>query len=184
MKKIIALILTATMLTAVPVYADRIDDQIEKLKKQINILQTQLEKLEKQKAQEEGTAQPEEEVRSITDDGNTFTYLKTDVVTEEAKLYAVVYYSYLNNSGKEQTPGYALDDTVFQNGLELQTGYLYDVDIPEHDLMYKEIMDGTTVTVANIYELTDMSDITIKLQPMFSWDDSKACRFTVNLIQQ
>ena len=187
MKKLIAFTISAVLAVSVPVYADKTDDQIAKIEKQIEILQAQLDKLQKQKAESEGTQRTEvkeENEYSITDDGNTFTYIKTDVITENAKLYAVVYFSYTNKSGAEQTPGWNLNDKAFQNGTELEHGYIYRTDIPEHDLMYKEIMDGTTVTIASIYELTDMSDLTVKLEPLFSWDNSNTCKFTVSLIQQ
>ena len=99
-------------------------------------------------------------------------------------MFAVIYFSYTNNTGSEEAPAWNIEEKVFQNGAELQIGYLYDTDIPEHERLYMEVMDGTTVTIASVYELTDMSDITVKLEPLFAFDNKDVCRFTVNLIQQ
>lgn len=186
-KRILPVVIASIMALSVPAYASKTDDQIQKIQKQIEILQAQLDKLQKQKAQEEGTVTEEEASQdqyTFTDSGNTFTYINTDVVTDNGKLYVVIYFSYTNNTGEEKAPGWQINNTVFQNGLELSTGYMYDTDIPEHDKTYKEVLDGTTITFAEIYELSDMSDITIKMQPFISWGNSPSCKFTVSLIQQ
>ena len=56
MKKYIAMIM-ATVLTATPVYADKLDDQIEKVQKEIAVLEKQLEKLQRKKAERDAISE-------------------------------------------------------------------------------------------------------------------------------
>ena len=183
MKKLIALILTAIMFTAVPVHADQIDDRIEKIEKQIDILQAQLDKLKKQK-EASVIEEPEEENQYVLSDTNgELTFTSFDTITKNDKLYAILYFDFRSVSNKEIAPSSVTDITAFQNGMQISNAYLYDDNIPELDNIYKQIMFGTTIPIAYSYELYDMSDVTVVMKSRVYGSD-KQSRFTFNPIQQ
>ena len=65
---------------------------------------------------------------------------------------------------------YAIDDTVFQNGVECESAILMSVDGFDSGLQMKEIKPGATLTVQAAYVLNDASSpIEIELTELFSF---------------
>lgn len=94
-----------------------------------------------------------------------------------------LYYDYTNKD-TESSGAYLADYsiTVYQNGVECDTTFLsYDEIDDSMDNYTKKILPGTTVNVAKAYRISDMSDITVEIKELWSWDNPKTETITLKL---
>lgn len=92
----------------------------------------------------------------------------------------IVYFEMTNNSETNQTFVYNFDVKGFQNGIELDTNYIYDCD--EEKNTSKEIQPGATIKVAEVFDLSeDTNSVTIEIRPLISFDDEKLLDFKIEL---
>ena len=119
-------------------------------------------------------AKPEREEGKLGDFNVT---IKDSVVVEnDGKNILIVTYSFTNNSDDSKAFMYAIEDKLFQNGVELGTVYT-SWGIEEHynfDNKSKEIRPGVTLDVQEAYELNDpASEVEAELSESFSFADDK-----------
>ena len=86
----------------------------------------------------------------------------------------VLYLGYTNNSSGD-TPFYtAVEVTAFQDGIELESAFSVDEDIPEIHAAYLNVLPGVGHGVAVAFLLSsETSLVDIEIEPMFSFDEDK-----------
>ncbi|MDY4813136.1 MAG: DUF5067 domain-containing protein [Ruminococcus sp.] len=90
----------------------------------------------------------------------------------------VITYNYTNYSDEANCFSYTLEDTVFQNGIELEQEYfsIKDEDV-DNSMASKKIQPGTTLTFEKAYELqNDFDDVDVEVTPLFSYGNEKVTR--------
>ena len=101
----------------------------------------------------------------------TMRYLRSEIVynsIDEKCLY--VYFEMTNNSDENKAFDYLVDCKAFQNGIELDTNYIYDCE--EEKNGSKEIQPNATIMVAEVFELGDSTDnVTLEVRPFNIWSD-------------
>lgn len=101
----------------------------------------------------------------------TIKYLKSEIVynsIEEKCLF--VYFEMTNNSDENRSFNYLVSCKAFQNGIELDSNYIYDCEEEENGS--KEIQPGATITVAEVFELGESTDnVTLEIRPFNIWSD-------------
>ena len=81
----------------------------------------------------------------------------------------VVTYSFTNNSDKATAFFTAVSAKAFQNGVQLDTGIVQDVDAQSS---LNEIKPGATATVQEAYLLDDQSEVSVECTELISFDDT------------
>ncbi len=99
---------------------------------------------------------------TVTDDGDGNDILVID-------------FTFTNNSDDATSFGYACDVSIFQDGIELSSGYLYsnhplyDEDLYYND--YTDIKSGSSIQVREVYELRSTSNVELEVTDYTSYDD-------------
>lgn len=131
---------------------------------------------------EESTPEPTAEpVAEPTDDGivnmdtDSFNvvYTRHEVGADyngDPCLY--YYYTFTNKAAENQMAAVATSVKAFQNGVECSTAISME-DRPEIENYMKEVQSGGSIEVCQVYELADMSEVTIEAQELMSLDDVK-----------
>lgn len=122
-------------------------------------------------SQEETEQVSEEQVNTFEYADITMKYLRSEIAynsIDEKCLF--VYFEMTNNSDENQAFSYLVTCKAFQNGIELDTNYIYDND--EERNGSKEIQPGATITTAEVFELGDSTDnVTLEVRPFNIWSD-------------
>lgn len=85
------------------------------------------------------------------------------------KAAIVVTYTFTNNSDKATAFFTAVSAKAFQNGVQLDTGIVQDVDAQSS---VSEIKSGATTTVQQAYLLDDQSEVSVECTELISFDDT------------
>ncbi|WP_317395688.1 DUF5067 domain-containing protein [Blautia hydrogenotrophica] len=132
---------------------------------------------------------PQEEETSSNEltyeaEGHTYKYVKNQITqNSEGQDCVAIFFDYTNNSGENASPSYALTIKAFQNGMEL-TGFMpADDSIPEANNAFKEIQSGYGATIAMLFQINDMSDISVEIGPMVRYNDTEIGEFTIPIEQ-
>ena len=184
-KRLLSVLLASALIgAAIPASAADIDSMtLEELKEAYKELETKYNAL----LEESGAAETETELGSVeTDfeysaDGYTYKYLKNQVETIDGTDYVYVFFEYTNDSGQSAMPYYSLAVQAYQNGVELNSGSVYDTGIPEADNTMKSVQNGTTIEVAFPFELADKSQVSIEVRPMVIIGDMEIGEYTFDL---
>lgn len=100
------------------------------------------------------------------------TYTKHEIAKDHnGDPCLILYYNYTNKSAEAKS---AMGNTcyieAYQHGVECDYGYLsYDDDNQATENHYKSVLTGTTIEVAEVYKITDTSDVTLILSDLFDW---------------
>ncbi len=85
----------------------------------------------------------------------------------------IIYYDYTNNSDKDQSAsGSSLYIRVIQNGVEHGIDIL-SRNVDEIDNYYKYIAPGSTITVAEVFEIKDKTPLTLEFEKIYSLRDCR-----------
>jgi hypothetical protein len=111
--------------------------------------------------------------------GMTVSYQRAETVNADysEKTELDLYFTFTNNSSKNQTFLTSFDVKAYQNGVELDDTYWADTDEKKNDS--REIQPGTTVTICDPKYLNDLSPVEVVVTPIFS--DEKLLDTTVTL---
>lgn len=126
---------------------------------------------------------------NVDSNGNNIGQYKVDLkeartATDSAdKSILIVTYTFTNNSDTAQAFVYAIDDTAYQNGVELGPVWTsYGIDGLDFDAKSKEIKPGVSLDVQCAYELNDeTTDVEIELQRFASLSDEAELTYTITL---
>ena len=88
----------------------------------------------------------------------------------EGNDVVIVKYGFTNNSDKATSFAVAMHDTVFQNGVELESAFVLDEDADfESENYMKDIKGGATIDVEKAFKLDDAtSDIEVEVKELIS----------------
>ena len=125
----------------------------------------------------------------VDSNGNNIGQYKVDLkeartATDSAdNSILIVTYTFTNNSDTAQAFVYAIDDTAYQNGVELGPVWTsYGIDGLDFDAKSKEIKPGVSLDVQCAYELNDeTTDVEIELQRFASLSDEAELTYTITL---
>lgn len=129
-------------------------------------------------AAEESSAAPESsEAPTAQDSGTIGDY---SVTIGDARLskdregndVIIVSYEFTNNGEESSSFIFAVNDTAYQDGVELDTAYFVEDDTYDTDSQMKDIKTGGTLTVENAYVLSSAtSPVEVDVEEIFSWED-------------
>jgi hypothetical protein len=92
----------------------------------------------------------------------------------------VLYFDFTNNANDSYAFGYTFAVKAFQDGVELEPTYFHVNDETKNS--EKEIKKGVTLTVAEQFELAEVSgDIEIEIEPFNIWSDKNLFTYEFNL---
>lgn len=114
------------------------------------------------------------------------TYVKHEVTTDHnGDPCVIIYYNYTNKRSESKSADWGdVYIKAFQNGVQCDHAYLdYDnkTGKTELDNARKEIMSGVTITVAEAFKITDMSDVTLNIKDMWDWDNKTSTTAVLKL---
>lgn len=100
-------------------------------------------------------------------------YLRHEVSEDyEGNPALVVYYTYTNNSDEASSAMVDAYIKAFQNGVERESAIL--MDSSDEALNYtKDVQPGYSLECRNAFVLEDMSDVTLEVTELVSFDDNK-----------
>ncbi len=81
----------------------------------------------------------------------------------------VVDYTFTNNSDEATSFMVATIDKAFQNGVELDTGMVMNIN---NEAAMKDIKPGASVQVQQAFKLADQSDVTVEVEELLSMNDT------------
>ena len=91
----------------------------------------------------------------------------------------VVTYTFTNNSDKATAFFTAVSAKAFQNGVQLDTGIVQDIDAQSS---INEIKSGATTTVQQAYLLDDQSEVSVECTELISFDDTVIAEKTFSVV--
>lgn len=113
-------------------------------------------------------AAPEEEPEEAQSDYAVTLDSATAVSTYDGQPAIAVTYTFTNNSDSATMPASAVHVKAFQNGVELETAIVTDVDMGSYT---SELKPGATATCTESYLLADQSDVTVEAKELISFSD-------------
>ena len=176
---VLALLITSGCAEDLTSELDAANTQIESLSKQIQDMQTTISDLEKENSElliladeldqlkqnkrndsNHEIADFSDEIVSVDINGCHVRYIRSEVVeSEDEGICLVVYYEFKNNSDENKCFIYTVEESWFQNGIELQpTIYHLNEESVNSEL---KIQPGIKIIVASSYVLRDFSDVEI-----------------------
>ncbi len=107
-----------------------------------------------------------------TSDNFSLTYVKHEVQSDFAgNPCLLLYYDYTNHADTPSSPMVDVHIAAYQHGSAL-TATISASNIAEVDNYLKETTSGETVTVCQVFELSDLSNVTIQMEEAFSLGNS------------
>ena len=105
--------------------------------------------------------------------GDYIVEIKSATVTQDydGNPAVIITYSWTNNSGETTSPMLSISTAVFQNGVGMDSAFIYDNPAYDGDMYSTDVRPGTTVDVQEAFELSDTtSPIEVEITEAFSWD--------------
>lgn len=203
MKKRLLLVLSAVLIAMHPLSilaADAEDYEIlqeeynelkskyKKLKRKYNALKEKYEGSEERDQNQEEPPIIEESPNPVPEEeyvyetnGLTFTYLRSELFSRNGQDFIIVYFNFANNSGKENTAQMGASIKAFQNNIDTDRTFMYDIGINELELATTQIRSGGNADIAFAYKISGMSDVVISMGPLFNFSGEKKYEFVIHL---
>lgn len=105
--------------------------------------------------------------KSYTVNDISFSVIGNYVYKDGNKNYLVVKINWTNNGSSAQSYLAKLSVHAYQNGVELERGYVYNLETNE----MTNILPGYDINVYELFELTNNSDVTITIDTYFDLTD-------------
>lgn len=105
--------------------------------------------------------------------GDSYVIIKEAKVIEDydGTPVVVVTFDWTNNSDETTSAWMATNVTVFQDGVSLDTAYVYDNDDYDSSAYSRDVRPGVTIEVQQVFELINTtSPIEVEIEEAFSWD--------------
>ena len=112
----------------------------------------------------------------VGDLGNFHVEVKGAVLTKnhDGAPVIVITYAWTNNSEDTTSAMAAMYEKAFQDGVQLESEYLYDNPNYSSDNASKEVRPGTTLDIQHAFLMTsETSLVEFELSEAFSWSDDK-----------
>lgn len=131
--------------------------------------EVQEEKVEENISEKEIVESDLEDEINMEYDNCTVRYLDYEVLENAVDEKCIaIYYEFTNNSDENKTFMISFNDKAYQNGIELDSSIFHVNE--ESKNSSREIQPGTTVTVVSGFVLSDMSEVTLEIEPEFSYN--------------
>lgn len=150
---------------------DATDDVIDAM---VGGMMTSFSSLEDSFGDLEEGSEPTETVR--TNPANLGDYaveIKSAAVTQDydGNPAVIITYSWTNNSSETTSPMFSISTAVFQDGIGMNSAFIYDDPAYDGDMYSTDVRPGTTVDVQEAFELSNTtSPIEVEITEAFSWD--------------
>ena len=123
----------------------------------------------------EESSEPTETVRMNPANLGDYTVeIKSATVTQDydGNPAVIITYSWTNNSSETTSPMLSISTAVFQDGISMDTAFIYDDPTYDGDMYTTDVRPGTTVDVQEAFELSNTtSPIEVEITEAFSWDE-------------
>lgn len=108
-----------------------------------------------------------------TDDGivNIVGYTTTE---DEGTPVFVALLEYTNTSDESKAPGYNYVANAFQDGIELESAYMYDYEYDDYKTDTTKVRPNSTLKYYKSFKLSNNSPVDVEIAPIFSWDNEHA----------
>lgn len=107
--------------------------------------------------------------------GDYYVEIKGATLAEdyEGNPAIVFTYAWTNNSEKTTSAMVTILERAFQDGVELDSAFMWDSPAYSGENNSKEVRPGTTVDIQKAYTLTSYNTVEFELSEAFSWSDAK-----------
>lgn len=108
--------------------------------------------------------------------GDYVVEIKSATVTQdyEGNPAVIITYSWTNNSSETTSPMLSISTAVFQDGVGMDTAFIYDDPAYDSGMYSTDVRPGTTIDVQEAFELNNTtSPIEVEITEAFSWDTSE-----------
>ena len=105
--------------------------------------------------------------------GDYAVEIKSAVVAQDydGNPAVVITYSWTNNSSETTSPMLSISTAVFQDGVGMNSAFIYDDPAYDGDMYTTDVRPGTTVDVQEAFELNNTtSPIEVEITEAFAWD--------------
>ena len=105
--------------------------------------------------------------------GDYTVEIKSAVVTQDydGNPAVVITYSWTNNSSETTSPMLSMSTSVFQDGIGMNSAFIYDDPAYDGDMYTTDVRPGTTVDVQEAFELNNTtSPIEVEITEAFAWE--------------
>lgn len=105
--------------------------------------------------------------------GDYAVEIKSATVTEDyaGNPAVIITYSWTNNSGETTSPMLSISTAVFQDGIGMDSAFIYDDPAYDGGMYSTDVRPGTTVDVQEAFELSNTtSPIEVEITEAFSWN--------------
>lgn len=123
----------------------------------------------------EESSEPTETVRTNPANLGDYTVeIKSATVTQDydGNPAVIITYSWTNNSSETTSPMLSISTAVFQDGIGMDSAFIYDDPAYDGDMYTTDVRPGTTVDVQEAFELSNTtSPIEVEITEAFSWDE-------------
>ena len=105
--------------------------------------------------------------------GDYAVEIKSATVTQDydGNPAVIITYSWTNNSGETTSPMLSISTAVFQDGIGMDSAFIYDNPTYDGGMYSTDVRPGTTVDVQEAFELSNTtSPIEVEITEAFSWD--------------
>lgn len=150
---------------------DATDDVIDAM---VGGMMTSFSSLEDSFGDLEEGSEPTETVRTNPANLGDYTVeIKSAAVTQDydGNPAVIITYSWTNNSSETTSPMFSISTAVFQDGIGMNSAFIYDDPAYDGDMYSTDVRPGTTVDVQEAFELSNTtSPIEVEITEAFSWD--------------
>lgn len=105
--------------------------------------------------------------------GDYAVEIKSATVTQDydGNPAVIITYSWTNNSSETTSPMLSISTAVFQDGIGMDSAFIYDDPDYDGGMYSTDVRPGTTIEVQQAFELSNTtSPIEVEITEAFSWD--------------
>ena len=118
-----------------------------------------------------------------TEEGNVSIIGFTTAQDGDGGSCFVALLEYTNKTSESDSPLFNYSITAFQDGIELETGYIYDYSYENYKDAGTKIRPDSTLNFYKIFKLDGNSPVVLEVAPMFNFDDTHI-EYTFDLSQE
>ena len=93
---------------------------------------------------------------------------------DEGNPVFVVLLEYTNTSDESKSPDLSYVTNAFQDGIELDSAYMYDYEYGDYKTDETKVRPNTTLKFYKSFKLSNNNPVDVEVEPLFSWDNEHA----------
>ena len=103
------------------------------------------------------------------------------IASSDGADYFVALYSYENTKDESNAPWLDYLFTAYQDGVELESGYIYDYKYEDYKSADTKVRPGATLKFYEIFQLASDSPVDVEVGEMFNLDNVSPVVYTFDL---